>query len=91
MENTAIVGEDTLMEIYRKATTPQYGYLWLNKAAVSDDDLFHMGLGTPGEKITWAKTHLLITMRQKNMGPHHRGLDAPDAKQKESTIKKWTP
>ena len=52
-ENTAIVGEDKLMEIYRKATTPQYGYLWLNKAAASDDDLFHPdGLGTPGEKIT---------------------------------------
>ena len=52
-ENSAIVGEDKLMEIYRKATTPQFGYLWLNKAAASDDDLFHPdGLGTPGEKIT---------------------------------------
>ena len=53
MENSAIVGEEKLMEIYRKATTPTWGYLWLNKAATSDDDLFHPhGLGTPGEKIT---------------------------------------
>jgi hypothetical protein len=50
-ENSAIVGEDKLLEIYRKATDPQYGYLWLNKAASSDDELFHMGLGAPGEKI----------------------------------------
>ena len=51
-ENSAIVGMDRLMEIYRKAVSKPYGYLWLKKAATNDDDLFYPGgLNTPGERI----------------------------------------
>ncbi len=49
-ENSAILGMDKLMEIYQKATSKPYGYLWLKKVATEDDDIFLPdGLGTPGE------------------------------------------
>ncbi len=54
-ENPAIVGQGELMEIYRKATSVPYGYLWLNKSATDDNNLFHVGLGAPGEQIAPTK------------------------------------
>ena len=49
----AIVGRDLLHAIYRQATNKPFGYLWVNKAADDDDDIFHPdGLGTPGLKIS---------------------------------------
>ena len=52
-ENSAIVGMDRLLEIFRMATSKEYGYLWVNKAAKDEDDIFHPdGLNTPGIKIT---------------------------------------
>ena len=51
-ENSAIVPMDQLQQIYWKAVSKPYGYLWLNKTATDDDDIFHpYGLGTPGEKL----------------------------------------
>ena len=51
-ENSAIVGMDKLMEIYKSAVLKPYGYLWLKKTATEDSDLFHPeGLGTPGVNI----------------------------------------
>ena len=52
-ENSAIVGEEKLMQIYNSAVLKPFGYLWLKKVATDDNDLFHPdGLGTPGVKIT---------------------------------------
>ena len=52
-ENEALVGRDLLYDIYMRATSKPYGYLWVNKAADDDNDIFHPnGLGTPGEQIT---------------------------------------
>ena len=52
-ENEALVGRDLLYSVYLQATSKPYGYLWLNKAADDDDDIFHPdGLGTPGLKIS---------------------------------------
>ena len=54
-ENEALVGRDILLDIYLRATSAQFSYLWVNKAADHDDDIFHPnGLGTPGEQITSA-------------------------------------
>ena len=51
-ENSAIVPMDQIQQIYWKAVSKPYGYLWLNKTATDDDDIFHpYGLGTPGEKL----------------------------------------
>ena len=47
------MGRDLLYSVYLQATSKPYGYLWLNKAADDDDDIFHPdGLGTPGLKIS---------------------------------------
>ena len=52
-ENEALVGRDLLYDIYRRATEAPFSYLWVNKAAENDDDIFHPdGLGTPGLQIT---------------------------------------
>ena len=51
-ENSAIAGMDRLLEIYRMATSKPYGYLWVNKSAKDENDIFHPdGLNTPGVKI----------------------------------------
>lgn len=51
-ENSAIIGVDRLMEVYKKATDKPYGYLWLKKTATDVNDLLHPdGFGNPGEKI----------------------------------------
>ena len=51
-ENSALADQNTIMEIYRRAVSQPYGFLWLKKTAKDDDDIFHIGFGSLGEKIT---------------------------------------
>ena len=51
-ESSALADPQTIMEIYRRAISVPYGYLWLKKTAKDDNDIFHIGFGSPGEKIS---------------------------------------
>ena len=51
-ESSALADPQTIMEIYRRAISQPYGYLWLKKTAKDDNDIFHIGFGNPGERIT---------------------------------------
>ena len=50
-ESSALADPQTIMEIYRRAISVPYQFLWLKKTAKDDDDIFHIGFGSPGEKI----------------------------------------
>jgi hypothetical protein len=50
-ESSALAPKETIMEIYRRAISKPYGFLWLKKTAKDPSDIFHIGFGTSGEKI----------------------------------------
>ena len=49
-ESFALIPEDQLLEIYRRAKQIPYAFLWLKKQAM-EDDLIHIGFN-PAEKLT---------------------------------------
>ena len=50
-ESSALADRDIIFEIYKRAISKPYGFLWLKKTAKDPNDIFHIGFGTEGEKI----------------------------------------
>ena len=50
-ESSALAPMDVIMEIYRRAVSQPYGFVWLKKVAKDDDNIFHIGFN-PGERIS---------------------------------------
>ena len=49
-ESSALADPHTIMEIYRRAISQPYGFVWLKKTAKDENDIFHIGFN-PGEQI----------------------------------------
>ena len=49
-ESSALASPDVLMDIYTRAISEPYGFMWLKKTAKNDNDIFHIGFN-PGETI----------------------------------------
>ena len=49
-ESSALADPNTIMEIYRRAVSQPYGFVWLKKTAKHEDEIFHIGFN-PGEQI----------------------------------------
>ena len=74
-ESSALADPNTIMEIYRRAISQPYGFLWLKKTAKDPNDIFHIGFN-PGEKIEGTVNEHRADPRERHVDhvPEHRAL-----------------
>ena len=74
-ESSALADPQTIMQIYQRAISQPYGFLWLKKSAKDANDIFHIGFN-PGEKIAGDVNDDSSQSRQRNIRdvPKHGAL-----------------
>lgn len=78
-ESSALADPNTIMEIYRRAISQPYGFVWLKKTAKDDNDIFHIGFN-PGVQITGTLRNDDSTQQRERDGgdiPEHRAVQHP--------------